>query len=100
MAGLGERVVRHQRTIGPLLIGAVLIGLFGLPLAVWLDLRELSERMLRDHASEISRIIDQMRGFYATDVVARVLQSSGHPVIATHNYRDVTGAIPIPATLS
>jgi adenylate cyclase len=99
MAGLGERVVRQQRTLGPLLVGAVLLGLLGLPLAVWLDLRELSERLLTGQAGEIGRIIDEMRGFYASDVVGRVLQATD-PVTATHNYLDVPGAIPIPATLS
>jgi class 3 adenylate cyclase len=98
MAGLAEQVAR-QRKVGPLLVGAVVLGLVGLPAAVWLDLRDLSERMLRAQASEISRIIDEMRGFYGSDVVARVLQAKG-TITATHNYRDVAGAIPIPATLS
>src|SRR3712207_6790008 len=40
-----------------------------------------------------------MRGYYGSDVVGRVLQANG-PVVPTHNYRDVTGGIPIPATLS
>ncbi|MER9133417.1 adenylate/guanylate cyclase domain-containing protein [Mesorhizobium sp. M0768] len=99
MAGLGEQIARQQRTMGPLVVAAVVIGLVGLPVAAWLDLRDLSERMLRRQASEISRIIDEMRGFYGSDVVGRVLQANG-AVTATHNYRDVPGAIPIPATLS
>lgn len=85
--------------MGPLLLLAVILGLLGLPLAVWLDLRLLSENMLRTQAGEISRIIDDMRGFYGSDVVARVLAANG-PVTAAHNYRDLAGAIPIPATLS
>src|SRR3712207_1688556 len=99
MATAGDRVVRQQRTMGPLLLAAVVLGLLGLPLAVWLDLRLLSENMLRTQAGEISRIIDDMRAFYGSDVVARVLQANG-PVTAAHNYRDLAGAIPIPATLS
>ncbi|QIA20793.1 adenylate/guanylate cyclase domain-containing protein [Mesorhizobium sp. AA22] len=99
MAGLGEQIARQQRTMGPLLVAAVVIGLIGLPVAAWLDLRDLSERMLRTQASEISRIIDEMRGFYGSEVVGRVLQADD-AVTATHNYRDVQGAIPIPATLS
>jgi len=99
MATAGDRVVRQQRAMGPLLLLAVTLGLLGLPLAVWLDLRLLSENMLRTQAGEISRIIDDMRGFYGSDVVARVLQANG-PVTAAHNYRDLAGAIPIPATLS
>jgi hypothetical protein len=99
MVALGEQVAREQRTIGPLLVVAVVLGLVALPIAVWLDLRNLSEGILRTQASEISRIIDDMREFYATDVVGRVLDSDG-AVTATHNYRDVPGGIPIPATLS
>ena len=98
MSGLAQQIAR-QRRIGPFLILAVILGLLGLPLAVWLDLRALSERMLRAQAGEISRVIDAMRAFYGSDVVARVLQAQG-PVTATHNYREVAGAIPIPATLS
>jgi adenylate cyclase len=99
MAEPDERFERQQRTIGPLLIGAVIIGLAGLPLAVWLDLRALSERIVRNQADEIGRIIDDMRSFYASDVVGRVLAADGQ-VTTAHNYRDVDGAIPIPATLS
>lgn len=99
MANSGERVVRQQRAMGPLLFFAVLLGLLGLPVAVWLDLRLLSENILRSQAGEISRIIDDMRGFYGSDVVARALESHGS-VTVTHNYRDIEGGIPIPATLS
>jgi adenylate cyclase len=96
---MSEQVTRQPRTLGPLLVSAVVLGLLGLPFAVWLDLRGLSERMLQVQARETSRIIDDMRGFYATDVVGRVLSAEGS-VSATHNYRSVSGGIPIPATLS
>src|SRR4029450_6664849 len=99
MRPFGEHVAGNSRALGPLLVLAVVLGLVGLPVAVWLDLRELSARMLPTQAREISRIIDEMRGFYGSDVVGRVLQATG-PVSATHNYREVPGAIPIPATLS
>ena len=89
---------RERLAIGRFLVAAVFIGLLGLPVAVWLDLRVLSEQMLRTQAGEISRIIDEMRGFYGSDVVGRVLQ--GGQTTTAHNYRDVPGAIPIPATLS
>lgn len=95
----GEHGIAHHRATSILLIAAVILGLLGLPVAAWLDLRQLSERQLRMQAGEISRIIDDMRAFYGSDVVGRVLQATG-PVTARHNYRDVAGAIPIPATLS
>jgi len=99
MAGLGERASYQQRAMGLLLIVTVILGVLGLPVAVWLDLRLLSEHVLRLQASETSRIIDDMRSFYGSDVVARVLETPGE-VAVTHNYRDIPGAIPIPATLS
>jgi class 3 adenylate cyclase len=95
-----EQAVRQQRAIGPLLIAAVVLGLLGLPIAVWLDLRSLSERLLRLQASETGRIIDDMRGFYASDVVGRVLKAHGQVTTGAADYQRVPGAIPIPATLS
>jgi class 3 adenylate cyclase len=89
---------RPGRRAGPLVTVLVLALLAGLPLAAWLDLRDLSERILRRQADEIGRVIDDMRNFYASDVVARVVAQ--HTASATHNYRDVQGGIPIPATLS
>ena len=99
MAGLGGRQAYQQRAMGPLLMAMVVLSLLGLPAAVWLDLRILSENVLRMQASEISRVIDDMRSFYGSDVVGRVLETI-EPITVTHNYRDTPGAIPIPATLS
>jgi adenylate cyclase len=92
MAGLIDQAARQQRAIGPLLMVAVVLGLLGLPLAVWLDLRGLSERLLRLQATET--------GFYASDVVGRVLRAHGQVGTAAADYERVPGAIPIPATLS
>src|SRR4051794_10207606 len=99
MSELSAQAARHQKAMGPLLIAAVVLGLLGLPLAVWLDLRVLSERILRAQAGEIGRIIDDIRGFYGNEIVSRVLNADGH-VTVTHNFRSVPGGIPIPATLS
>jgi adenylate cyclase len=62
--------------MGPLLIASLVVSLLGLPIAAWLDLRALSERMLQTQAGEISRIIDEVRGFYGSDVVGRILPAS------------------------
>ncbi len=78
----------------------VLAGLVGMPLAALLDLRALSEDLLRKQGAEISRIIDDMRNFYATDVVGRVMAAHGADTQPTHNFRETAGGIPIPATLS
>jgi class 3 adenylate cyclase len=83
---------------GPLVVGLVILLLAGLPAAAWLDMRNLSESIMRRQADEVSRIINDMRNFYATDVVGRVL--AAHTAVPTSNYRDVPGGIPIPATLS
>jgi class 3 adenylate cyclase len=100
MMGFGRKALpRQEKVMGPLLITSLVVSLLGLPIAAWLDLRTLSERLLQTQASEISRIIDEVRGFYGSDVVGRILPASG-TVTVTHNYRDLAGAVPIPATLS
>ncbi|MGH8733491.1 MAG: adenylate/guanylate cyclase domain-containing protein, partial [Burkholderiales bacterium] len=83
---------------GPLVVGLVILLLAGLPFAAWMDMRNLSESILRRQADEIGRIINDMRNFYATDVVGRVL--ANHQAVPTANYRNTPGGIPIPATLS
>jgi hypothetical protein len=83
----------------------VLLALFvvvlsaGLPLAVWLDLRNLTEAALRRQAADINSIISSIRGYYASNIVGRILSSPG-PTKVMPNYKDIPGAIPIPATLS
>ncbi|MEE7449123.1 adenylate/guanylate cyclase domain-containing protein [Methylobacterium radiotolerans] len=99
MSSFDESAARQQRFMGPLLVAAILFGLAGLPVAVWLDLRGLSERMLATQAIETGRIIDQMRSFYASDVVQAVNAATGR-VETRHDYKGVPNAIPIPATLS
>jgi class 3 adenylate cyclase len=70
-----------------------------LPLAVWLDLRDLTESLLRRQASDLNSAISSIRGYYAKHVVGRVLASAEGTMVLP-NYREVPGAIPIPATLS
>jgi adenylate cyclase len=89
---------QSERVYGPLVVALVLLLLLGLPFAAWLDMRALSERILNRQADEIRRVIDDMRGFYASDVVGRLL---AHPnAVPTNAYKSVDGGIPIPATLS
>jgi adenylate cyclase len=94
-----SRPIREGTSLhGPFVVVGVLLLLFGLPVAAWLDLRNLSDDILRRQATDISRIIDDMRSYYATAVVGRVM--SQYSAIPTHNYRTTPGGIPIPATLS
>ena len=78
----------------------VVVLLAGLPIAVWLDLRNLTEASLRRQANDLNSVVTSMRNFYATNVVARVLANQGGTTQVTHNYESIPGAIPIPATLS
>jgi class 3 adenylate cyclase len=82
-----------------LVVLVVLLLLVGLPLAVWLDLRSLSSDILRQQAFHTGQVIDDMRSYYASDVVARVV-AAHQQVKPVHNYTEIDGAIPIPATLS
>ena len=88
-----------ERLRGWIGIPLVLLLLAGLPAAVWLDLRNLSETALLHQASDLNSVITSVRTYYATNVVGRVLSIPGHSEVV-HNYQTVPGAIPIPATLS
>jgi adenylate cyclase len=85
--------------LGPLMTASIILGLLGLPLMLWLDLDALTRNTLRDRAHETSRIIDVMRGFYSSDVVGRILHAE-QKVTTSNNYKNINGAVPIPATLS
>ena len=97
--GKGGGTAWQAKFLGPFTAAAILLGLLALPLFIWLDLSALSEKGLRERASETSRIIDIMRSFYSTDVVGRVLHAE-RQVTASNNYQNINGAVPIPATLS
>jgi adenylate cyclase len=77
----------------------VLVLLAGLPVAVWLDLRNMTETLLLREASDLNSAVTSVRGYYASNVVGRVLSSTGSTKVV-HNYEAIPGAIPIPATLS
>jgi adenylate cyclase len=86
--------------IGLLLLFLVMLLLAGLPVAVWMDLTNLAETNLNRQASDLNSIISSVRSYYATNVVSRILAAPGVPTQVVHNYEDIPGAIPIPATLS
>jgi adenylate cyclase len=88
-----------SRLHGLVLTVLVAIMLLGLPIAVWLDIRNLTEAALRRQATDLNSVITSVRTFYATNVVGRVLANPGSTQV-THNYESIPGAIPIPATLS
>ncbi|MFO1058516.1 MAG: adenylate/guanylate cyclase domain-containing protein [Dongiaceae bacterium] len=96
-----QQPVRQPGLAGsiPLMIAVVALLLAGLPVAVWLDLRSLSERALQRQATALDAAITSIRNFYSHDVVARV-KAGPLPVPVLPDYLAVPGAIPIPATLS
>jgi len=79
-----------------LLVGVLLVGL---PVAVWFDLRNLTEAALLRQARDLNSVVTSMRAYYGSNVVGRILESPGSTRV-THNYETIPGAIPIPATLS
>jgi hypothetical protein len=87
---------RRSRVFAPGLAVAALLLL--LPVAVWLDLTNLVDAALRRQANDLNSVITSVRGYYATNVVGRVLAHQGITEVV-HNYESVPGAIPIPATL-
>jgi adenylate cyclase len=91
--------VRSAGSHGLALVLLVLIMLAGLPVAVWLDLRNLTETSLLRQAKDLNSVVSSVRGYYASNVVGRVLASPGSTQVV-HNYQSIPGAIPIPATLS
>lgn len=83
------------------LTALILAGLLaGLPLAIWLDMRDLATTSLQLQAKDMDSIISGIRGFYSSDVVARVIANHGADIQARHDYDSVAGGIPLPATLS
>ena len=87
---------RWERTA---LVVLVLL-LAGLPLAVWLDMSNMTRVSLRRQAVDLNSMISSIRGYYGSNVVGRVLDAHGEHTQVTHNYETIPGAIPIPATLS
>ena len=86
---------------GYVFILLVVLLLVGLPVAVWLDLNNLADASLRRQAADLNSVISSVRGYYASNVVGRILSApSGTATQVIHDYETVPGAIPIPATLS
>ena len=68
----------------------VLVMLAGLPVAVWLDLRNLSETSLLRQAKDLDSVVSNVRGYYASNVIGRVLASPGSTQVV-HNLPERPG---------
>jgi PAS domain S-box-containing protein len=79
--------------------GGFIAAMIVLPLIVLLTLQEANGNQMRRHTQEISGAIDNLRRYYATNVIQRLQQSGGRAVF-TEKYKEVAGGIPIPATFS
>ena len=77
----------------------VLALLAGLPLAVWLDLRSVTQTALTRQVTDLNAVLSGVRDFYSTDIVGRVL-SGRTATRVTSDFESHPGAIPIPATFS
>src|SRR5271168_2947671 len=80
-----------------LMIAAMLVGL---PLAVWLDLRNLVASNLLHQANDVNSVISSMRSYYSTNVVGRILAAPEGATRVSAHFETIPGAIPIPSTLS
>jgi len=81
-----------------MLVGMLLVGL---PVAVWLDLRNLTETALLRQARDLNSVVTSMRAYYGTNVVGRILESPGSTQV-THNYETIRARFrsPRPSPLS
>ena len=85
--------------LAPLMALLVAMLLIGLPLATWLDLRDITSASLTRQATNLSTVITGIRSFYASNIVDRVLAANGHAFVTAH-YLEHPGGIPIPAKFS
>jgi class 3 adenylate cyclase len=84
-----------------ILVVLVVLLLGGLPLAVWLDLRAVTQHALLVQANDFDSVITGIRTFYADEIVRNVIDApAGTPGSVRHDFELHPGAIPIPATFS
>src|SRR3954467_882510 len=95
-----QEISEEQRKSGILTGAAVAFLLLALPLAVWLDLTELSKTALRRQAIDLNSVITSVRSYYASNVVGRVLANPNGSTRVVHNYESIPGAVPVRGTLS
>ena len=83
-----------------ILMGLLLVVLAAMPLVSWHTLSVQTERRAEHNVDALNRVLSIVRGYYATNVAAKVLGAGGAPVTLTESYHGQSGAIPIPATVS
>ena len=88
-----------RRLREPLLILVAFLLLVGLPVAVWLDMHDVTQAGLHRQARDLNAMFTSMRDYYANKIVGHVQASPGTTQVA-HDYEAIPGAIPIPSTMS
>jgi serine/threonine protein kinase len=95
----GERLWRWCRR-NPVAVGLMLATTLGCLTGLW-QLSSLSKHLVRaaalESASQQSEMLEQVNDLYSAEVVNRVTSRGG---LATNDYANHPGAIPIPATLT
>jgi len=76
-----------------------LLALLAGPFVMYSALIHHAENEALKDARAFSGVISVVRSYYAANVSGRLLSAPGHAVV-TERYRDIPGAVPIPATLS
>jgi class 3 adenylate cyclase len=97
---LHTKLQTHSRRWERIAIFIVPLLLAGLPLSVWLDMRNMTAASLQRQARDLNSMVSGIRGYYSSAIVERVLANHGNPTQVTSDYLAIPGAIPIPATLS
>lgn len=95
----GRASIRHRTT---LVFNLTLVVAFLLSAAVVMHLAskmalEVQKEDLQRTSQHYSQLIDISRTFYATQILARI---KGSDVVVSHLYKDIEGAIPVPATMA
>ncbi len=97
---LKEKLAGWRNLIGITPIFALfLAALIGLPVAMVFTVREQMKAESLENARAVSELMLQFRRYYNLNIVGR-LQQGEHPPVVTEQYKDIKGAIPIPATMS
>ncbi|AZV80485.1 adenylate/guanylate cyclase domain-containing protein [Parasedimentitalea marina] len=94
MKHISQVLLKHPQLIPVLVIIAVL----ALPLAVWRDVMAVTDQSIRKQTTALDKVMTTLRSYYSQNVIANL--SSEVQTVASHDYHDIEGAIPIPATLA
>ncbi len=88
-----------RRLREPLLILVAFLLLVGLPVAVWLDMHDVTQAGLRRQANDLNAMFTSVRDYYANNIADRVQAAQGKSQVV-HDYQSIPGAIPNPSTMS